>query len=64
MGRLIIEILIVMLISSIAFVLGAIFGSSARRTDREEAITEELMNRAAEIEKFNSEVPNPKSAIG
>jgi hypothetical protein len=33
MVRLIIEILIVMVISSVAFVLGAIIGSSARRRD-------------------------------
>jgi type II secretory pathway pseudopilin PulG len=49
MARLIIEILIVMVVSSIAFVLGAIFGSSTRRSDEEEAKIEELMSQSGEI---------------
>jgi ABC-type anion transport system duplicated permease subunit len=46
MGRLIIEILIVMVISSLSFVLGLVFGYSAGKRDRLESITQELMNRA------------------
>jgi hypothetical protein len=38
-----------MVVSSIAFVLGAIFGSSTRRRDEEEAKIEELMSQSEEI---------------
>jgi hypothetical protein len=49
MARLIIEILVVMVMSSIAFVLGTIFGSSARRRGEEEAKIEDLMLQNEEI---------------
>jgi hypothetical protein len=50
MVRLLIEILIVMVISSIAFVLGAIFGSSTKGRDLIEARMEELINETEKIE--------------
>jgi len=49
MARLIIEILIVMVVSSIAFVVGTIFGFSARRRDEEEVKIKELMSQSEEI---------------
>ncbi|MCX5886882.1 MAG: hypothetical protein NT096_13385 [Proteobacteria bacterium] len=49
MARMIIDIVIVMVVSSIAFVFGAIFGSSTRRRDEEEAKIEEFMSQSEEI---------------
>lgn len=49
MARMIIDIVIVMVVSSIAFVLGAIFGFSTRRRDEEEAKIEEFMSQSEEI---------------
>jgi hypothetical protein len=38
MGRLLIEIILIILFSSITFVLGAIVGSGKRRSDEEKAL--------------------------
>jgi len=38
MGRLLMEIIIIILVSSLAFVLGAIIGSGKRRNEEEEAL--------------------------
>jgi hypothetical protein len=47
MERLIMEIIILILVSSLAFVLGAIIGSGKRRNEVEEAVIESLMKQVS-----------------
>jgi len=53
MQRLLIEIIVIILVSLFAFVLGAIIGSGKRRNDEQEALLESQANkyRTAPIEK-------------
>jgi hypothetical protein len=53
MQRLLIEIIVIILVSLFAFVLGAIIGSGKRRNDEQEALLESQANkyRTASIEK-------------
>jgi hypothetical protein len=50
MRRLFIEMLIVMLFSSLALVLGVIFSVTNKRRDKEEAMMEGLTNKVKEID--------------
>jgi hypothetical protein len=51
MGRLLAEIIIIILVSSISFVLGAIVGSGKRRSDEEDSLIrkEEILPRLHQV---------------
>jgi hypothetical protein len=46
MGRLLVEIILIILVSSIAFVLGAIVGSGKRKRDETESLFMEEENQS------------------
>jgi hypothetical protein len=57
MGRLLVEIIVIILVSSIAFVLGAIVGSGKRKRDEAESLFMEEENQSGPLvfkNRFNT----------